>query len=87
MLVIPGQSMRRRERPRRTAGFALQAFAHRLTRSAHVTAGLHLVSQELLVTVSLKAKQLERVGLKGLVEVTENPGNRMSYIVSFHDSE
>lgn len=87
MLVIVEWSMRRRQRPRRTTGFTLQTFAHGLTRSAHVTAGLHLTSQQVLVTMSLKCKQFEGVGLKGLVQVTENPGDGMSYIMSLHDSE
>ena len=79
--------MCRRHRPRRTAGLALQALAHRLAPSAHVTSGLHLDSQQLLVTMFFKCEQFQRARMKSLVHVTEHPGDGIGDTVGLHDPQ
>src|SRR5438445_953223 len=87
ILLILADWMHRRYRARGTAGFALQALAHRLTRSAHVSAGLHLRSQQLFVTIFFKFEEFQRARLERLIKLAEHPGDRVGYVMSLHNSQ
>src|SRR2546428_6904639 len=87
MPLILGTRMCRRHRPQSTARLALQSRAHRLPGSAHVSAGLHLASQEFLVAIFFKREQLHRARLEALVEATEHPRDSISDTVGLHDPQ
>src|SRR6266571_5240762 len=87
ILFIRGASMYRLRRPYGPTGFALQTLAHRLTRSAHISAGLHLRSQQLFVTIFFEREEFLCARLKRFVKMTEHPGYGVDYIVSLRNSQ
>src|SRR5690348_3307236 len=87
ILFILGASMCRLHRLYGATGFALQTLAHRLARSAHVSAGLHLRSQQLFVTIFFKREEFLRARLERFVKMTEHPRYGMDHIVGLRNSQ